>query len=189
MVLCRLHQTRRYENHIVKYYPCHRGGNKTHPHTKNSAPRVVEDKNSRLDKKSRLCNCSFQLKTVEPILDINGGRISSGKKATIVVHSKHRGHIPSSNGDLLFLSVHPLVRRMAQENLKRKISTSTIALASKREEQKIKAMVTELESYISVFYHSKGSRPRQTFYESIRFFTERRLGCNTIGVHGIKKTR
>jgi hypothetical protein len=152
MVLRRLRQTRRYENHIVKYYRCHRGGNKTRPHTKNSATRVVEDKNSRLDRKSRLCNCSFQLKTIEPIIDINGGGISSGKKATIAIHSEHIGHILGSNEDLLFLPVHPLVCCMAQENLKRMISTSTIALASKRDEQKIKAMVTELERVTYRFF-------------------------------------
>ncbi|XP_024400655.1 uncharacterized protein [Physcomitrium patens] len=130
-VLRRLRNTKRTKSHIVKYYRCHRGGNKTRPHRKGSFIRVMENKNSQQDRKSRLCNCSSQLKTMEPIFYDNGGGSSNEKNISISIHSRHTEHVPGSDSDLLFLPVHPVVLGMAEENLKRVISTSTVALASK----------------------------------------------------------
>ena len=147
-VLRKLRKTNKTKNHIVEYYHCHRSGNKTRPHRSGLFTRLVEDRNSQLDRKSRLCNCSFRLKTIEPILGEKDGESSNRKEVSIFIHSMHTGHVPGSDADLLFLPVHPYVVDMAKENLKRVISTSTIACASKRDESKIKAMVTDLERVI-----------------------------------------
>lgn len=49
--------------------------------------------------------------------------------ATISVHAQHTGHVRGWDDDIIFLHVHPLVMAMAEENLKRMISTLIMALA------------------------------------------------------------
>jgi hypothetical protein len=85
------------------------------------------------------------MKTIEPIIDESideGGKV---REAIIYVHTKYIGHEPSSDKDKLFLPMHPVVLTMAKENLKKMISTSTIALACIRDEKKLKARVGDLE--------------------------------------------
>ena len=71
---------------------------------------------------------------------------------TISVHTQHTGHVPGSEADIFFLPVHPLVMAMAKKNLKMMISTSTVALASNREANYIKGVVTELERVTYRFF-------------------------------------
>ncbi len=72
--------------------------------------------------------------------------------ATISLHTKHSGHQPGTDTDKLLLPVHPIVVSLAMENLKRMVSTSTVALASKNEERKIMSMVGGLERVTFRFY-------------------------------------
>ena len=69
---------------------------------------------------------------------LNKGKQIEGSSAgmtTISLHTKHSGHQPGTDTDKLFLPVHPIVVSLAMENLKRMVSTSTVALASKNEEK------------------------------------------------------
>jgi hypothetical protein len=135
----------RIKSHVVTYYCCHRGGKKHCRHRKQSYVKPLESKDTRQDRKSKLYNCSFQVKTIEPIVDDNIEEGGNVREAIIFVHTKHTGHEPSSDKDKLFLPVHPVVLTMAKENLKKMISTSTVALASIRNEEKLKTRVGDLE--------------------------------------------
>ena len=71
--LCVKHIVRRkisrrvnYKHHLVRYYCCHRSGNKDRAHRRTRDGQTLEDKNSRRDRLSRLQNCTFQMKVVEP---------------------------------------------------------------------------------------------------------------------------
>jgi hypothetical protein len=57
------------------------------------------------------------------------------------VHKKYTSNEPSFDTDNLFLPVHPVVLTMAKKNLKKMISTSTMALAFICDEEKLKARV------------------------------------------------
>jgi hypothetical protein len=85
------------------------------------------------------------MKTVEAITHDNCDNDLHGGHVTIFVHTQHTRHVLSSETDIFFLLVHPMVMAMAKENLKRMISTSTVAFASNRETNNIKAIVTKLE--------------------------------------------
>ena len=85
------------------------------------------------------------METVEVITHDNSDRHLKLGDVTISVHTQYTGHIPGSEADIIFVFVHPLVMAMAKENLKRMNSTSTVALASNREANNIKGVVTELE--------------------------------------------
>ena len=100
-----------------------------------------------------MCGCSFQLVTVEVITHDNSDRHLQLGDVTISVHTQHTGHVPGSKADIIFfLLVHPLVLAMANENLKRMNSTSTVALASNREANNIKDIGTELERVTYRFF-------------------------------------
>ena len=91
---CRVWKTK-----TVTYYRCHRGGNKKRPHRKGGDVKPIDQKESRRDRTSRLCDCEFQMKVVEPKIS----KCSSGLvHATIYIHSKHSGHNPGSDADLFF---------------------------------------------------------------------------------------
>jgi hypothetical protein len=140
-----------WKSHIVPYYRCDRGGNKHCHHRKQTDVKPLESKDTRQDRKSRLCNCSFQVKMIEPIIDKNideGGKV---REAVIFVHTKHTGHEPNSDKEKLLLPVHPVVLTMAKENLKKMISTSMVALASICDEEKFKARVRDLEHVMYQF--------------------------------------
>ena len=79
---------------------------------------------------------------------LNKGKQIEGSSAEITIislHTKHSGHQPGTDTNKLLLPVHPIVVSLAMENLKRMVSTSTVALASKNEEIKIMSMVEELK--------------------------------------------
>ena len=76
---------------------------------------------------------------------------SSIGMATILLHTKHSEHKPGTDIDKLFLPVHPIVVFLAMMNLKRMVSTSTVALAFKNE-KKIMSMVGGLERVTYRFY-------------------------------------
>jgi hypothetical protein len=52
------------------------------------------------------------------------------KEAIIFVHTKHTWLEPSSDKDKLFLPMKTVISTMANENLKKMISTSIVVLAS-----------------------------------------------------------
>ena len=101
---------------------------------------------------SRLCNCSFQIRTMEPRNKEKQIEGSCAGIATISLHIKHSGHEPGKDTDKLFLLVHPIVVSLAMENLKQMVSTSMVALALKNEERKIMSMVGRLERVTFCFY-------------------------------------
>ena len=152
MVLRKLRRNYKCKGQIVKYYHCHRSENKRHPHRKTSFSRPSQEKDANQDKKSRLCNCFFQIKTIEAIRHDNCDSDLHRRHVTIFVHTQHTGHVPGSEADIIFLPMHPMVMAMAKENLKMMISTSTVALASNREVNNIKAIVTELERVTYRFF-------------------------------------
>ena len=62
---------------------------------------------------------------------------SSVGMAIISLHTKHSGYQPGLDTHKLFPPVHPIVVSLAMENLKRMVSTSTVAFASKNKEKKL----------------------------------------------------
>jgi len=92
------------------------------------------------------CECEFQIKVMVPLGE---GKCKTKSnmctEAQIFVHSKHSEHHLGTENDKMFLPVHPLVISFATENLKRMISTSTVALVSNREEKKMQASIPEVE--------------------------------------------
>lgn len=79
----------------------------------------------------RLCNYSFQIKTIERLnkkKQIKGPSIGIN---IISLHTKHSGHQPNTDTDKLFLPVHPILVTLSMENLKQMVFTFTVALASK----------------------------------------------------------
>ena len=101
---------------------------------------------------SRLCTYTFQIKTMEPLNKGKQIEGSSAGMATILLHTKYSGHKSGTDIDKLFLPVHPIVVSLVMENLKRMVSTSTVALASNNEERKIMSMVGGLERVTYRFY-------------------------------------
>ena len=123
------------KTHVVKYYRCHRGGKirtSTKPKVKRCTSSITQERRERM---SRLCNCTFQIRTIEPLNKKKQIKGSSTGMAIISLHTKHSGHQPGTDTDKLFLPVRPIVMSLAMENLKRMVSTSTVALASKNEEK------------------------------------------------------
>lgn len=99
----------------------------------------------RRERKSMLCNCSFQIRIIEPLFEgTQIERLISGM-AIILVHTKPSGHQPGTDTDKLFLVVCHIVVSLAMENLKQMVSTSTVALAFRNEERKIMSMVGGLK--------------------------------------------
>ena len=135
-VLRRWIRTYQGKYHVLKHYRCHRGGKRR----ESTKPKVTRCTSSitqkRREKMSRLCNCTFQIRTMEPQNKKKQIEGSSAGMATISLHTKHSGHKLCTDIDKLFLPVHPIVVSLAMENLKRMVSTSTVALASKNEEKK-----------------------------------------------------
>jgi len=132
------------KHHRVIYYRCHRGGKKRS--RKRRKGEDVSISTSRRERKSMKCDCEFQMKVMIPLEKEKCTKESNiSREAVIFVHTTHSGHHPGTEVDKMFLPVHPLVISFAVENLKHMISTSTVALASVREETKVQAMVEELE--------------------------------------------
>ena len=75
----------------------------------------------------------------------------STPEATLLVHNVHTGYDTRSNNDQYFLQVHPIVVKIAMEDLQRLINTSVVALASLKDEDKTKAPVNDLERSIYRF--------------------------------------
>jgi hypothetical protein len=137
LVLRRWVRTYQSKTHVVKYYCCHRGGRKktsTKPKVKSCTSSITQERREMM---FRLCNCSFQIRTMEPLNKENQIEDSSVGMTTISLHTKHSGHQPGTDIDKLFLPVHRIVVTLAMENLKRMVSTSTVALAFKNEEKKL----------------------------------------------------
>ena len=152
MVLRKLRRSYKCKGQIVKYYHCHRSGNKRRRHRKTSFSRPSQEKDANQDRKFRFCSCSFQMKTVETIRHDNCDSDLHEGHVTIFVHTQHTEHVPGSEADIIFLHVHPMVMAMVKENLKRMISTSTVVLSSNREANNIKANVTEFERVTYRFF-------------------------------------
>ena len=55
-----------YKSQVVAYYRYHRGGNKIWPHWKTRSVKLSDGKGSRRERRSRLYDCDFQVKMVEP---------------------------------------------------------------------------------------------------------------------------
>jgi hypothetical protein len=140
-----LYSPYQWKNHIVTYYHCHRGGNKHRLHRKQSYIKPLESKDTRQDRKSRLCSCSFRVKKIEPIIDESIHEGQKVREAIIFVHIKHIGHEPSFDKDKLFMPIHPMVLTMLKKNLKKMTSTSMVALASICDEKKLKTKVGDFE--------------------------------------------
>ena len=152
MVFHKLRRSYKCNGQIVKYYHCHWSGSKKHHHRKTSFISISQEKDANQDRKSRLCGYSFQLKTVKVITHDNNDRHAQLGDVTISVHTQHTRHVSGSEADIIFLLVHPLVMAMVKENLNRMISTSTVTLASIREANNIKGVVTDLESVTYRFF-------------------------------------
>ena len=135
-----------YKQHSVRYYCCHRGGNKDRAHRKKNDGHTLVDKNSRRDRMSRLCNCTFEMKVVEHrIVDESKEGLKGKREATIHVHTGHTGHQPGSDIDSFFLPVHPYVLTWAEKNLKFMYSTGAVASVSERDQELFRQSVGELE--------------------------------------------
>lgn len=94
------------KDQIVKYYHCHQSKNKRRPYRKTYFIRPSQEMDSNQDKKCRLCNYFFQLKTVEVFGHNNSGRDLQVGHVTISVHTQHTSHIPGLEDDILFLPIH-----------------------------------------------------------------------------------
>lgn len=135
-----------FKRHTVTFYRCHRGGNKNRAHRKKVDAQPLQDRNSRRERKSRLCNCCFQIKIVEPrAVQESKEELKDKAHVTIYVHTKHSGHQPSSDADSFFLPVHPYVISWAMENLKYMYSTAAVAAASERDQELFRQSVEELD--------------------------------------------
>jgi hypothetical protein len=142
-----------FKRHIVTIYCCHRGGNKDRAHRKRFDVESMQDKNSRRERKSRLCNCCFQIKIVEPrTTHESKDELKDKTHVTIYVHTKHNGHQPGSDADSFFLPVHPYVISWATENLKYMYSTAAVAAASERDQELFRQSVGELEQRTHRFH-------------------------------------
>jgi len=76
------------------------------------------------------CDCKFEMKVMIPLEKEKCAKESNmSREVVIFVHTRHSGHHPGTEVDKMFLPVHPLIISFVVENLKRMISTSTIALA------------------------------------------------------------
>ena len=89
--------------------------------------------------------------------------------ATISLHTKHSEHQPGTDIDKLFLPVHPIVVTLAMENLKRMLSTSTVALASKNEEKKHEHGWRIGTSHFSILPYRKRGGANDIFNEVERY--------------------
>ena len=67
-VFRRRYKRRMYKNNIVTMYRCHKSGNKVRAHRKTTDIKALKENDSRRERISRLSNCEFQLKVVEPKL-------------------------------------------------------------------------------------------------------------------------
>jgi hypothetical protein len=144
IVVRRFSQSHFTKRHKISYYQCHRGGKKRSRKRKKEGD--VSTPICRRERKSMKCECQFQIKVRVPLVDKKGSiEFENSMEANIYVHSKHNGHHPGTEGDKMFLPVHPLIISFAMENLKHMISTSTVSLVSIREEKKMQAMVPENE--------------------------------------------
>jgi len=123
IVLRRRYKCRIWKTKPMIYYRCHRGGNKKHAYRKGDDLKPIDQKDFRRDKTSKLCDCEFQIKVVEP---------KTREHATIYIHSKHSGYNPGSDADLFFLPVHPYVIACVIENLKYMHSPRIVEVASER---------------------------------------------------------
>ena len=89
MVFRKLRRSYKCKGQIVKYYHCHRSGSKKRHHRKSSFISLSQEKDANQDMKSRLCGCSFQLKTVEAVTHDNSDRHAQLEDVTISVHTQH----------------------------------------------------------------------------------------------------
>ena len=102
----------------------------------------IDQRESRRNRNSRLCDCEFQIKVMEPKIS----RCSSSLvHATIYIHSKHSGHNPGSDADLFFLPIHPRVIAWVMENLKYMHSPRIVEAASERVQDLFSESMTDLE--------------------------------------------
>jgi hypothetical protein len=86
---------------------------------KTGSVQPFDGKGFRRERRSRLCDCAFQVKTVEPKVRKKASEALNNKgQVTIFVYCKHIGHEPGSDADSFFLPVHPKVISWATENLK-----------------------------------------------------------------------
>ena len=148
-MLRRRYKCRVWKTKTVTYFRCHRGGNKERSHRKGSDVKPIDRRKSRRDRNSRLCDCEFQIKVVEPKIS----RCSSSLlHATLYIHSKHSGHNPGSDADFFFLPVHPLVIAWVMENLKYMHSPRIMEAASERAQDLFSERVTDLERVTHRFF-------------------------------------
>jgi hypothetical protein len=145
IVLRRRYKCRVWKTKTVTHYRFHHGGNKERHHRKWGDVKVMHQKESRRDMTSRLCDCEFQIKVVEPKIS----RCSSNLvHATIYVHSKHSGHNPKSDADLFFYRFTPT----SLENLKYMHSPRIVKAASKRTQDLFSESVTDLKRATCRFF-------------------------------------
>jgi hypothetical protein len=107
LVLRRWVRTYQGKSHVLKYYRCHRGGKKKKsikPKMKVCTSNIIQE---RRERRSRLCNCSFQIRTMEPLNKGKQIEDSSMGMATILLHTKHSGHKLGTDIDKLFLPGAP----------------------------------------------------------------------------------
>jgi hypothetical protein len=149
IVLRRRYKCRVWKTKTVTYYRCHRGGNKERPYRKMSDMKPIDQRKSRRDRTSRLCDCEFQIKVVEPKISRSSSNLVH---ATIYIHSKHSGHNPGSDADLFFLPVHPHVIVWVMENLKYMHSPRNMEAASERAQDLFSERVTDLERVTYRFF-------------------------------------
>jgi hypothetical protein len=135
----------------VTYFKCHRGGKKRKKINPSGKKDAQCSTNARRERISRLCGCEFLIKTIVPLSCEKKKNGEFTLEATILVHNVHTGHDTRSNNDKYFLPVHPMVVKRAMEDLKRLISTSAVAFASLKDEDKTRALVNDLERSIYRF--------------------------------------
>ena len=87
----------------VTHYRCHRVENKKRPHRKWSYVKPINQRDSRRDRTSRLYDCEFQIKVVEPKTSRYSNTLVH---ATIYIHSKYSGHNLEFDVGLCFQPVH-----------------------------------------------------------------------------------
>jgi hypothetical protein len=93
IVLRRRYKCRVWKMKTVTYYRRHRSGSKKRSHRKRSDVKPIDQKDSRRNRTSRLCDCEFQIKIVES---------KTREHVIIYIHDKHSGHNPRSDADLFF---------------------------------------------------------------------------------------
>lgn len=153
VVLKRRCKRRVWKKKTVTYYRCHRGGSKNRAHRKTVDEKMKNEKESRRDRTSRLCNCEFQIKVVEPTQSKSSSTLSQDKlEATIYVHSQHSGHVPGSDADTFFLPVHPYVIAWVMENLKFMHSPRVVEAASVEAQETFSQSVPEVERVTYRFF-------------------------------------